>query len=133
MEKTLTQEIASTKEGKRLLQQERAILEVTELICAIMDESGVSKTELAGRLGKSKGYISQILDGTANMTIRTIADVFTVLGKRLTFCAQDQFVQEAPLHFIAMEPSREWFVTPGHPYDLDALLHHGTANSQLAG
>ena len=133
MRKTLTQEIAATEKGKRLLHQERAILAVTELICAIMDENGVSKTELAARLGKSKGYISQILDGTANMTIRTIADVFTVLGKTLTVSAEDHLAQEVPLHCIAVEPGREWFATPDHPYDMDALLHDGTTNSQLAG
>jgi transcriptional regulator with XRE-family HTH domain len=45
-----------------------------------MDEAGVTRSELAARLGKTKGYITQLLDGSANMTIRTIADVFLVLG-----------------------------------------------------
>jgi len=85
MDKTLSQEIASTKDGNRLLQEERAILEVTELICELMEETGVSRSELAKRLGKTKGYITQLLDGRANMTIRTIANVFGALGRAVHF------------------------------------------------
>ena len=85
MTKTLSEKVASTKEGRRLLQQERAILEVTELICQVMEETGVCRSELAERLGKSKGFISQLLDGRANMTIRTIADVFAALGSTVHF------------------------------------------------
>lgn len=33
------------------------------------------------QLGKSKGWVTQLLDGEANKTIRTIADAFAVLGQ----------------------------------------------------
>jgi len=69
----------------RLYQQERAILELTELACEIMDESNVSRAELARRMRKTKGYVSQLLDGRANMTIRTIADIFTALDRSIHF------------------------------------------------
>jgi transcriptional regulator with XRE-family HTH domain len=85
MSKTLSQEITTTEEGRRLLNQESAILEVTELICEHLEEENVSRRELADRLGKTKGYITQLLDGRANMTIRTIADVFTALGAVIHF------------------------------------------------
>ena len=85
MSRTLSQQIAGTQEGRRLLQQEDAILEVTELICEIMEEDNVSRSQLAHRLGKTKGYITQLLDGSANMTIRTIADVFGALGRTIHF------------------------------------------------
>jgi transcriptional regulator with XRE-family HTH domain len=96
MPKTLSQEIASTEEGRRLLQQESAIMEVTELICEIMEEENVSRSELSDRLGKTKGYITQLLDGRANMTIRTIADVFGALGGTLHFCADRENKQFRP-------------------------------------
>ena len=70
-------------ESRKLFDQERAILEVTELICRTMQEQNVSKAELAKRLGKSKAYITQLLDGRANMTVRTISDVLFALGKSL--------------------------------------------------
>jgi len=85
MAETLIETLTRTEEGRRLFQQERAILEVTELICEIMEDDGVSRSELAKRLKKSKGYITQLLDGEANMTIRTISDVFVALGRTIHF------------------------------------------------
>lgn len=87
---TLTERLTESREGMRLYQQERAILEVTELICQLMDEQEVSRSELARCLGTSKGYVTQLLDGRTNMTIRTISDVFTALNRALHF-------QEGPL------------------------------------
>ena len=84
MEQTLSQQVAATEQGRRLLQQEDAILDVTELICEIMKDTKVSKSELAKRLGKTKGYVTQVLGG-ANMTVRTIADIFTALGRKVQF------------------------------------------------
>lgn len=69
----------------RLHQQERAILEVTETVCRLMAEQGVSRSELARRLGKSKSYVTQLLDGEANMTVRTISDVFVALERAVHF------------------------------------------------
>ena len=88
MAETLIQSITKTTEGKRLYEQERAILEVTELICEIMGATGISRSELAKKLGKTKGYITQLLDGDTNMTVRTISDVFTALGKELHFSTE---------------------------------------------
>ena len=87
MTRTLVDQVTETDEGKRLYEQERAILDVTELICEIMEEEEVSRSELARRLHRSKGYVTQLLDGRANMTIRTISDVFHALGRRLSFRA----------------------------------------------
>ena len=82
--KTAVQEfVDSDREAMKLFQQERAILEATELICEIMAAEQVSRTELAKRLGKTKGYVTQLLDGQANMTIRTMSDIFLVLGRTL--------------------------------------------------
>jgi transcriptional regulator with XRE-family HTH domain len=75
-----TDKITQTQEGLLAWHQERAIFETTEMICKILEKDGVSRAELASRLGKTPGFISQLLDGTANMTTRTISDVFTVLG-----------------------------------------------------
>jgi len=83
--KTFVEEVTSTEAGTRAFNQECAILELTELICRIMQETGVGRAELARRLGKTKGYVTQLLDGRANMTLRTIADVFTALGRTIRF------------------------------------------------
>lgn len=77
---TAIERFQSTPKGKQLMQQERLILEVTEFIIAKMQEKGVTRSELARRLEKSKGWISQLLAGEANFTLRTLADVFGALG-----------------------------------------------------
>ena len=82
---TLTEKLTESQEGMRLYQQERAILEVTELICQLMDEQNVSRSELARCLGTTKSYVTQFLDGRRNMTIRTISDVFTALKRAIHF------------------------------------------------
>lgn len=85
MSKTLIEKLTSTPEGMRLYQQERAIQDVTDLICEVMDEEHVSRSQLAGHIGKTKGYVTQLLDGRANMTVRTISDVFCALGRAIHF------------------------------------------------
>jgi transcriptional regulator with XRE-family HTH domain len=81
--KSLSEEITKTDEGMLTWQQERIIFEVTERICELMEAQEVSRAELASRLGTTKGYISQLLDGTANMTLRTLSDVFLRLGRSI--------------------------------------------------
>ena len=59
------------------------LFRVTEDILVAMEDQGVSKAELAQRLGKSKARISQLLGGSSNMTIGTLADIAFVLGLTL--------------------------------------------------
>ena len=81
MKKTLVEQYVQDPVHMRLFQQERAIYEVTELLESTMAEVGVTRAELARRLGKSKGWVTQLLDGDANKTIRTVADAFAVVGR----------------------------------------------------
>jgi len=75
--------IVKDEEFRRLFAQEDLILEVTETICELLDNEKVSRKELADRLGKSKGFISQLLNGGRNLTLRTVADILHVLGYRI--------------------------------------------------
>jgi transcriptional regulator with XRE-family HTH domain len=65
-----------------LVAEETLIADATELICQVMEQDGVSRQELARRLGKTKGFVSQLLTGERNMTLRTLADVLFALGHR---------------------------------------------------
>ena len=77
---SMKQRLTQTKEGLLLWHQERTSLDLTETICEVMEKNRITRSDLAKRLGKTKGYITQLLDGRTNMTIRTISDVFAVLG-----------------------------------------------------
>jgi transcriptional regulator with XRE-family HTH domain len=85
---TYYEELQSDPEGARLLAQEGLILDATERIVELMIESGVTRTEMAERLGKSKAYITQLLSGSRNMTLRTLADLFHVLGHQVSLYDQ---------------------------------------------
>ena len=68
---------------RTLLNQENLILEVTEALCFTMKLRGLSRAEVAKRLAKSKGFVSQLLNGDRNMTLRTLADFLDVLDAKM--------------------------------------------------
>ncbi|MFZ0051817.1 MAG: helix-turn-helix transcriptional regulator, partial [Desulfobaccales bacterium] len=63
-------------------------MEVTETLCELLEKEGVSRKELADRLGKSKGFVSQLLNGGRNLTLRTVADILHVLGYKVSLTPQ---------------------------------------------
>jgi transcriptional regulator with XRE-family HTH domain len=83
-EKTLMDEFLEDPEFARLMAQGELIMEVTETLCELLEKEGISRKELAERLGKSKGFVSQLLNGGRNLTLRTVADILHVLGYKVT-------------------------------------------------
>lgn len=73
----------ATEEGRRGLDVERLLLEATENLCLVMEREGVTSRELARRLRVSPARVSQMLDGTRNLTLATLAEAFHVLGRSL--------------------------------------------------
>lgn len=59
------------------------LLDVTEQISVCMTELGMRPTDLAERLGVSRAYVSQLLGGKPNMTMRTLVGVAHALGRRV--------------------------------------------------
>jgi transcriptional regulator with XRE-family HTH domain len=70
------------REVARLFAQEELIAEATELVARTMRQNGLSQSSLARRVGVSKGYISQLLGGSRNMTLRTFADLMFAMGHK---------------------------------------------------
>lgn len=81
-EKTLLDKYLEDQEFARLFAQGDLIMEVTETLCELLEKEKVSRKELADRLGKTKGFVSQLLGGGRNLTLRTVADILHVLGYR---------------------------------------------------
>lgn len=73
------------KAYERMLLQERLILDVTERLSEVLLETGITKAELARRLDRTPGFVSQVLGGGRNLTLRTIADVAAALSHRPSF------------------------------------------------
>jgi transcriptional regulator with XRE-family HTH domain len=64
----------------RALAREELIYNVTEDLLVLLEKLGVNKVELARHLGKSRAYITQLLSGSRNMTLGTLADICFTLG-----------------------------------------------------
>lgn len=75
----LDQWARASEANARQVAQEAFIAEVTEALWAAMGRAGVSKSELAERLGATKGHVSQVFSGSRNMTLRTVADICLAL------------------------------------------------------
>ena len=56
------------------------IMDVTESICEILEKENIERQTLAKKMNKTKGFISQILNGSRNMTLGTLAEISYVLG-----------------------------------------------------
>lgn len=78
----------------RLVRQEELILDVTERLTEALHEMGVTQAELARRLGRTPGFVSQLLGGGRNLTLRTIADIAVALDLRPSFALSSERVAE---------------------------------------
>ncbi len=67
---------------ERLVRQEELILSVTNVLTEALIEAGVTKSELAQRIGRSPGFVSHVFGGGRNLTLRTISDVAAALELR---------------------------------------------------
>lgn len=67
---------------ERLLAEEGLVFHTLDTLCEFMERQGVTRAELARRLGTSRANITQLLRGR-NVTLRTVAAAFHVLGGEL--------------------------------------------------
>lgn len=86
--KTQHHTLMQDPEFRRLLSIESLVAEAAELIARLMAEQNVSKADLARRLNKSRSWVTQLLSGKANMTVRTLADVTHALDAEVKLSAQ---------------------------------------------
>src|SRR5205809_835660 len=101
MSKTYVEQFIEEPQNLRLFLQERSIYEVTAKIEEVMVDLKITRSDLARRLGKTKGWVTQLLDGEANKTIRTVADAFAVLGQELRVFYQPIKISNEPTKAIA--------------------------------
>ena len=83
-------------ELKKAIAQENLILEVTESVFEQLELQGKTKTDLAKAMGRSNAYITQLLNGSRNMTLRTLSDISFALDvePRFEIGYRDQLCQE---------------------------------------
>ena len=72
---------------------EKAVLQFTEEVLAQMEQQGLSRTELATRIGVSPPHITQILRGSTNFTLQSMVKISRALGCKLHTCLQPEYAQ----------------------------------------
>ncbi|MCX5352004.1 helix-turn-helix domain-containing protein [Streptomyces mirabilis] len=82
--KNLYERLAATEEGTRALAAARLRYEALATIQDGLQESGLTQTELARRLGIRKSAVNQVLHGDGNMRISTLAEYLHALGFEVT-------------------------------------------------
>jgi antitoxin component HigA of HigAB toxin-antitoxin module len=68
--------------------EEQLIFDVTELISMLMSKKGLKKSDLAKSLDISKSAVTHCLDGSTNMTLRTVADILLALDAKMIINAE---------------------------------------------
>jgi len=123
-EKTLMDQYLEDPEFAKLMAQGDLIMEVTETLCELLEEEKVSRKELAERLGKTKGFVSQLLNGGRNLTLRTVADILHVLGYKVTLSPYKEIRQRKERNVIEFQTRQ---INPKRPKQnwgkLKILLH----------
>lgn len=99
-------------ESLRLLAEETAVLEATELVAECLEHRHVNRAGLASRLGVSRSEITQRLSGKRNLSVRTLGAMFHELGYRLRFDAEDLAHASRPVpHRIHVADPSPWTET----------------------
>lgn len=75
-------------EFRKQVSAETLVAEASELIAKLMAKENMSKADLARRLNRSRAWVTQLLSGRANMTIRTLAEVSFALGAEVKLSGQ---------------------------------------------
>jgi len=60
---------------------EQAQNELYRQVTEFMKKEGINQTQLAERLGVSKGYISQVMKGEFNYTLKKLIELSMAVGK----------------------------------------------------
>jgi transcriptional regulator with XRE-family HTH domain len=62
---------------------ERLLLDINEQIVERMQSRGLRRSELAGRMGVSRAFVTQLLRGNPNITLRTLVKLTNALDLAL--------------------------------------------------
>ncbi|HEV7683114.1 MAG TPA: helix-turn-helix transcriptional regulator [Pyrinomonadaceae bacterium] len=77
------EEFATRIEQTETFDIEGAKFDVSEHIFSMMERQGVSKAKLARRMGKSRPYVTRMLQGNANFTLESLVKIARALECRL--------------------------------------------------
>jgi transcriptional regulator with XRE-family HTH domain len=77
-------------EYRKIYAIEGLIADAAQLICDLLERRKMKQADLARLLNKTPAFVSQLLNGKANMTVRTLAEVVHALGASVKLDAYDE-------------------------------------------
>jgi transcriptional regulator with XRE-family HTH domain len=75
---------------------EDAIISFTEQLYSLMQEQGISQSDLAVRIGASQPYVAKILRGRDNFTIATMVKLVRAVGGRMQIVVSRAATEAVP-------------------------------------
>ena len=81
---------------------EALLIEISDQLNVAMEQQGVTQSELAERLGVSKSYVSRLLHGTPNLTLRTLVRLSNALNRRVQLDLADFAAAQGSAHVAAL-------------------------------
>lgn len=85
---------------QKIMNQEDLLVEISERLMLEMNSSGINEASLANNLNKDASYVDGLINGFANITVRELADVFSLFNKVVSLklidsgSAESKIVQE---------------------------------------
>jgi transcriptional regulator with XRE-family HTH domain len=132
--KTLYDEYLKDNEFVRIMAEEDLIMDVTENFCRILEEEKLSRANLAEKMGKTRGYISQLLNGNRNITLRVLSDIAFYLGYSAKLVLRKRGVRSEPANLRLIvnmkEQSQDKIVLEGEP-EMKACVNFGNSMSRV--
>lgn len=89
---------------------EEKILEFNEKVVGMMLENEISRSELAKRMGVSKPFVAKLLNGNANMTIRTMVHISNVMNCNLHLDICPKYIKPKTLCLIPSNDNYKQFL-----------------------
>lgn len=80
----------ASDEELRDLARSRLFGAVSALVNGLMEREGIGRSALAKRIGKTPAFVTQVLDGDRNMTLKTLSDLLHGLGYAPTLTTDAQ-------------------------------------------
>ena len=87
------------REERQAYLQEGLILDVAEQIWSALAAKGISRKDLAEALGTSTANVSRQLNGSRNMTLRTLSDISDALNCDVNVELRDRDTGNGWVHF----------------------------------
>lgn len=104
--------------------------DIYRMVAEYIQKEGMNQTQLAEQLGVSKGYISQIMNGNFNYTLKKMIELSLALKKApaFEFKSLEQYIQDDHQKRFEME-YKQYFILAAKPKNVN-ISSGKTANSE---